>query len=386
MSDDLVMRVKEASPLEDVIQGDGFPLRRSGRYWTGTREDCNSLVVDELKQMFVWNSKVSDGWAGDVIRWVEKHRGLSFRGAVEWLGERAKIPVKWGHVDEGTLRLMRAREDAFEVACRVWGGWLWKDSGKSTVDSEQLAVDSEQSALGYARGRGWSDETIRLAGLGFTGRRSEAEYKEMRGEFSLHGIELDSPAAVSVLGFKGDVRAWGAKWGIDVDGERWAEWGFIPGAMGRMRLVYPHWVGGRVRYFSCRTILEDREFEAVNSDQLPVNSKRKEIKGKWNPYERLAGVKQLFFNQVYRRDCEELVVVEGPADAISLGQVGVPAVALCGLAAREGVVEGLRKQGDAGRQGKTTFYVALDQDGPGRGNVLKLAKRLGPMCRVVDFG
>ena len=50
--------------------------------------------------------------------------------------------------------------------------------------------------------------------------------------------------------------AWGRNWGIEPQ-NNWLEWNMIPGMIGRKRLVYAHFVHGRVRYLSGRNILGD---------------------------------------------------------------------------------------------------------------------------------
>lgn len=388
--EDFVAKVKEASPIEDVIEGCGFAFqRKAGRYLHASEHD--SLVVDTYKQAWWWNSKGAD-WCGDVIRWIEKFRNVEFKSAVEILAERAKLPVKWAHVDEGRLKVTRAREDCWTVACRVWQEWLWKD----------------EEALGYCRERGWSDEVIRESGVGFTGRRTDLEYREMKGELSLNGIDLESPQAVCVVGFRphpqplstsgeggggrehsASIREWGERWDVEVDGELWLEWGMIPGAMGKMRVVYPHWVGGRIRYFSTRRVLGDREFEEATSPPGPLSTsgeggkpQRKEIKKSWNPPVKLAGERQVYLNQEWRREAESAVVVEGPADAISLGQWGLAGLALCGLGGSESGMEGVRRLVEKCK----AVYVALDADEAGKGSAQAVAGRLGPMVRLVDVG
>lgn len=368
---DIVEEVKGASPIEDVMEACGISFqRRTGKYWHAREHD--SLVVDVHKQAFWWNSKGAD-WSGDVIRWVEKWRNCEFRAAVEWLAERAKIQVRWEKVDEGVLRGARLREDAFEVACRVWQKWLMAD----------------EAAYGYARGRGWTEAVIQESGIGFTGRRTEGEYKEMRGELSMYGVEADGPAAVAVLGWRGDVIRWGIEHEVDVKGESWVEWGMIPGAMGKMRLVYPHWVNGRVRYFSTRRILGDREWAPSTADEdgksldhepHEIHEKNgKEIKKSWNPPVKLGGERVVFLNQCWRREAEVCVVVEGPADAISLGQWGYASLALCGVGGSEDGMEKVRKLVEKCQ----AVYVCLDADAAGKENARKVAERLGPMVRLV---
>jgi DNA primase len=109
---------------------------------------------------------------------------------------------------------------------------------------------------------------------------------------------------------------------------------------------------------------------------------RKEIKKSWNPPLKLAGERQVYLNQVWRREAEAAVVVEGPADAISLGQWGMAALALCGLGGSDYGMEGVRRMVEKCK----AVYVALDADAAGKGSSQAVASKLGPMVRLVDVG
>jgi len=194
---DIVEEVKEKNPIEQVVE-ETEPLTGTGRYRKGRQHD--SLVVDTKGQAYFWNSMGEDD-QGDVITWVVKHRQCAdFKDAIEWLCRRANLPTpEWGGQNAQARLAARAREDVLTVAAR----WFVRRLRESTEAQE------------YARGRGWTDETIRESGIGFTGRGTEAELKDLRGDLSMNGVELDSPQAVAILGWRGDVKAWGeARWGL----------------------------------------------------------------------------------------------------------------------------------------------------------------------------
>jgi DNA primase len=357
---DIVEQVKESNRIEDVIEESGFGLhRRHGRYLHGAGAEWSSLVVDTAKQVYHWNSHNE---RGDVISWVMARRNADFKTAVEELARRARLPdPKWSREDQAQRVAARAREAAFEIALRMMQGLLWKDA----------------EALDYCRRRGWTDETIRDAGLGFTGRDPAETARELRGEFSLHEINLQHPDVVAVIGFQGDVQAWSQTWGVDLRGhhqEYWIEWKFVPGLIGKTRLIYPHFVLGRVRTFSGRNILGaelNKEGREVKSYNLPVA---------------LAGDRQPFYNHAYAPRVDELVIVEGQADAITLGQWGIPAMALMGTAHQDKPVllEELKKR-------HTRLYWGLDGDKAGQKALIgskrdwPMAGILGPMLRVVRW-
>jgi len=350
---DLVEEIKEKNLIQDVV-GETYPLQRQhGRYLKAQEHD--SLVVDVNKQFYNWNSK---GESGDVINWVMVRNGWDFKTACEWLARRAKMPEpKWSKESEEKRKVSREREDSFQVAMGVMQKWLMND----------------QEALDYCHDRGWTDETIQESGVGFSGRLTAAEVEEMRAEFSLHEIDFASPQAVCINGYKGDVKAWAGKWKVQCQ-ENWVDWGMVPGLMGRTRLVYAHVYGGRVRTFSGRNILGaemNKEGREIKSYNLPVA---------------LAGERQMYFNFAYRSQADEVVIVEGQADAITLGQWGVCAVALAGTGwtDHENLLQELRKR-------HKVLYLGMDSDEAGleaikgRDSDWKLGDVLGPMVRLISW-
>jgi 5S rRNA maturation endonuclease (ribonuclease M5) len=352
MADDIVEQIKARLRIEDVIEQDGYPLPKRGSYRKCTTPDLGGLIVNVNKQMYYWNSRAE--W-GDLIGWVEKRRGLDFKGAVEELAQRAGLPApEWRGEDQAQRAAARAREEALDVAQRVFVRWFWKS----------------EDARAYARGRGWTDDqaataedgqtepepgTLRLAMLGYSGDGSQGEREEMRKELELSGVDLDSPAAVSILGYRGNVHEWAKRHGIQLNDD-WLANGYIPGMVGRKRLVYAHVRGGRVRYLSGRGI---------------------EQKFHYNLPDALVGKRQVYFNQAYSPSAEEVIIVEGQADAISLGQLGVAAVALAGVSPDEDIAEELKHH--------KAVYVGLDADTAGEKNRWRVADVLGPLARLVRW-
>jgi hypothetical protein len=312
MADDFIELIKRANRIEDVI-GEMEPLaHKRGRYING--KDHDSLVIDTQEQYYVWNSKNE---SGDVFSWLEKRKGWDFKTAAEWLARRAKLPTpEWGQQDNATRIANRAKEDALTIAAR----WMVKK------------LRDTPAAVDYCHGRGWSDETIQKAGIGYWGG-SAADRKDLEGDFDLNGIDRENPGRKAVLG--------------------------IPPGM----LVYPHVMGGRVRYLSCRGITEKKHYN------LPVD---------------LAGSRQVFFNHIPGDD--SLVIVEGQADAITFGQWGFHTVAMAGTAWKDH--GGLLKEWEKRYK---QIYLAMDADEAGKNALLgkekdwPLERALGPMVRVLMY-
>lgn len=191
----------------------------------------------------------------------------------------------------------------------------------------------------------------------------------------MNGIDPESPEAVAMIGFEGDVKAWAARWEVDIsDFGHWVEWKRVPGITSQTRLVYPHYANGRIQTFSARNILGaevNKEGREVKSYNLPVI---------------LAGERQVFFNHEYSARADECMVVEGQADAITLAQWGISAVALAGTAWQDhqALLEKLVER-------HTGMYIGLDADEAGMTALIgrqqnwPLSKVFTPMTRVVRW-
>lgn len=186
-----------------------------------------------------------------------------------------------------------------------------------------LRSDQGQAARDYCYSRGWTDETIRQVGLGYV---PDDGGQGLRGEFSMHEILPTSPAAAAALKIAGGM------------------------------LVYPHVRGGRVAYLSARSVVGKQHY---------------------NPPADLIGERHVYCNRLYSPREKRVVVVEGQADAITLGQWEVAAVALAGVGGGQDVLRTLARH--------ETVCVALDQDTAGIRAAREIASSLGPMTRMVTW-
>ncbi len=200
--------------------------------------------------------------------------------------------------------------------------------------------------------------SIQKAVLGYSGEGTREEREEMRRELLAGSVDLDSPIAVAITGMQGDVAAWAKRHGLQASelNDEWLLNGYVPGMIGHKRLVYPHFKGGRVVYLSGRSIDE---------------------KWHYNLPEVLVGERQPYYSYEYAPGEDQAVIVEGQADAVSLAQWGIPALALAGVTPGEGLQEALKRH--------KTIYVGLDADEAGKKNAWKVADQLGPMARLVSW-
>lgn len=400
---DFVDKVKQANPLASVIEDTGteFHLAYHSGHIRGAEHD--SLTVTEDKGLYNWFSR-NEG--GDVFSWVmARNPGMDFMAAVAHLAKRAGMEMpRWDGGPEGAALLeARKREEVFGVAQGVMAGWLRESKDAWDYVTMGPAANGEP--------RCYSPETVERAGLGFTGKGMPwstwgMDAKQaMRSAFEAAGIDPHCPAAVAVAGFEGDVAEWAKRWGVEPSPE-WVKKGYIGGMLAGKRLVYPHFHGGRVVYFSCRNIL--------GSENGQDGRERKS----YNLAEALAGKHVLYENALVTHSADHLAIVEGPGDAVALLEMGMAAVAILGadlvnfrddLARLRRTTPGLPPEyrGQAGARGEGTpgvppeyrgqagagrkIYLALDADQAGLDAVMGKKRDwpalevLGPMAWMVNW-
>lgn len=125
-------------PLENVVSQD-YPLKGRGRYLRAIQHD--SLVVDIQKQIWYWNSK---GIAGDMFDWLYKVRKYTKQQAKEYVDKiDPLLSLTRGFEKKETVFVNDSLVEAFF------------NLGKGHRD--------------YWYGRGYTDSTIDLFQLGYSG-------------------------------------------------------------------------------------------------------------------------------------------------------------------------------------------------------------------------
>ncbi len=332
----IIEEIKERLKLEELVaQTAAVKLRRSGASLTGFcpfhhNTNTPSLVVWPGTQ--TWKCFGSCNEGGDIFDWVMKQNpGWDLKEAIKSLAVMANVPLRESGADlQGRISAQK-KESALKVAQGMFRKWLAGEKDKEG----KVTREPDAEALKYALDRGWTLETIKAAGVGFSGRATTAQVNEMRGEFKMHGIDLLSPEAVMVLGFSGDVKTWAEAHGLDASGLGDK---YIQGLMNKPGLVYAHKFDGKIEYLSVRL--------------LPgFDEERKSH----NPNATLAGPRRPYFNWLHRSHHAEgkekgkrIHIVEGQGCAIAWGQLGEPAMALCGSSWRylveSGVIAMLRNE------------------------------------------
>jgi DNA primase len=278
-------------------------LKRAGKNYSGfcpfhDNHRTPAFVVFPDSQ--TWRCFGTCNTGGDLFTFVMKRDNIDFKEALQLLARKAGIELRpMSQHEQRVVEQRRAREEVFGAAM---------DFFRQRLGSTRLPAKELSPGLEYALYmRGWDLETINASGIGFFGK----DWDELRKHFVERGIDPECPAAVALVGYRGDVVAWGSKYGVK-PASAWIEAKKIP-AMRPDMLIYPHTLRGRVVYMAGRTIFE---------------------KSHWNLPDELVGLgKEVFFNHMWFGESPSrfVVVVEGQADAITLGKMGIRAVALCGV-------------------------------------------------------
>ena len=367
--DDIKDRVK----LEDLVAESGVKLKKHGPSMTGF---CPFHENKKTPSLVVWRNGTwkcfgACNTGGDIFHWVlAQNPEWDFKEAMKSLAERAGIELQTNHnaPDLAERDAEYQREKTLKVAMGVFRRWLL---GKVERDGT-VTVKGDAEALAYALDRGWTEKTLKAEGVGFSGRTTTANKKDMRDEFGMYGIDPRSSTAVMILGYRGDLKAWAKEQGLDendFDGD------YLTGFMDTPGLMFAHKEGGRHVYLSQRFLPEWEEKKGRKSH---------------NPPSVLAGERRPYLNYLCKdhySDGKEkgkrIHIVEGQGDAITYAQFGEPAMALCGSSWKaleeNGVLKMLRDEYEA-------ICYSVDADAPGEAVVVGQGNDAGKFPLTTAFG
>lgn len=357
--------IKRRIDLVEIIKED-HPLKGHGSEYRGDWKGDGGLVVtrgDGGNFYYYWNQHKR---GGSVFDYLINERGMDMKSAVEYAAKRAGVTLpEWTHKNTKSWLAARVVEDTFSVATKVFEKWM----------------SATAAAMDYGRGRAWTDETIKAARLGFTGFGTAAEYKEMREALAMNNIAADAPAAVAIMGYKGDVarlmKTWEEK--LDLQGVVNNDDilnGYISGFMSKPRLIYPHVYFHKVTYLSSRNLVKTEDGKLISEPDKHKKS--------YNPRKGLVGERQPYFGWNYSVNANHIVDVEGQADAITFAQWGFNVVARVGTALDDYWGNELCKRHE-------TRYCATDNDAAGeeawRGakDEYPIVDLWGPLAQIVKY-
>jgi DNA primase len=316
ISEEIIEQVRSSNDIIDVISS-YVRLKKRGKNYIGLcpfhQEKTPSFTVSADKQMY---HCFGCHKGGNVFTFVMEHDKVAFAEAVRMLAARVGIVIPEGPVTEA-----QTEQEHFYNACRFAGQMFLENLMKT---------DEGRGALEYFHNRGFSDETIRLFGLGY----SLQSWDGLLVRANKEGITTEHLQKAGLIRLRED--------GSPYD-------------YFRGRAMFPIVsTAGRVIGFGARKIREDDAVAGkyINSPETSIYNKSRVLFG-------------LFHSKEAIRGEETALMVEGYADLISLFQSGIQnVVASSGTALTEEQLQLL------GRYSKTLVLV-YDADSAGSDATLR---------------
>lgn len=342
-SEEIIDEVKSANDIVDVVS-QYVTLKRQGTTYFGPcpfhREKTPSFAVTPDKQIY---HCFGCGEGGNVIRFIMRVENLSFKEAIEFLAERAKITLPTtDYRDEGIS------QDEFNLR-EYHKNQMYqinKEAGRFFYNN----IEKSSQAKNYISQRKLSINTIRRFGIGFS-LDDNGLCKFLREK----GFKEDDMIATGLVG-KTDK-------------------GYLYDKF-KNRLMFPIFdIRGRVVAFGGRALASHEELKAqhipkyVNSPENLIYTKGKHLYG-------------LNLAKKNSEKMKRILVVEGYMDVISPHQAGITnVVASLGTALTEA-------QGKLLRQYAEEVVLSYDSDAAGQKAILRgieIMQSLGVMVKVLQM-
>jgi DNA primase len=277
-----VDRVYETARIEEVI-GDFVQLKKSGANYKGlspfTDERSPSFMVSPVKQ--IWKD-FSSGKGGNVVAFLMEHEHFTYPEAIKYLAKKYAIDIEETEQTEQQKQETDLKESLFlvsEYAQSYFEDILWNHPSGQSI------------GLSYFRERGFTDETIKLFGLGYCldqwdGFTQEALKKQ-------HKIEYLEATGLSIVKNQDD--------GSQKYFDRF-----------KARVLFPiHSMSGRVLGFGGRILISDpKAAKYLNSPESDIYHKSKVLYGIYHAKQAISKL-------------DECYLVEGYTDVIQFHQSGI---------------------------------------------------------------
>jgi DNA primase len=294
--DEKIEEVRAAADIVDVA-GDYVQLKRSGSRFMALcpfhNEDTASFSVDPEQNLYYCFGCQA---GGDVFKFVQEMEGVGFLEGVRMLAERYGIPLPEEETDPEAANERESILHALRFAARFFYRQLTQ-------------TDRGRPALDYLRNRGFEPSTIKEFGLGYAPDEWDALLTAAEDE------QMD-PEILEKAGLVVERN----------DGSGYYD-------RYRGRIIFPIFSHiGKVLAFAGRILDADKDQpKYINSPETKVYHKKEVLYG-------LSQAKRAI------RQTDEVLIVEGYTDVISLSQAGVEnVVASSGTALTDGQVETLNR-------------------------------------------
>ena len=327
-SDEILEEVRQSNDIVEVVS-QYVHLKRKGRSYFGLcpfhNEKSPSFSVSPDKQIF---HCFGCGVGGNVITFISKIEGLSFKETIETLAERAKITLPLDNNTESIKEELKSK--VFKV-----------NAFAAEYYHKRLYETRSKDGQEYVKQRKLNQETLESYKIGFSGNFDEL-YKELRKQ----GFQ-DEEILESGLVNKTDNGKYIDRY--------------------RNRLMIPIFdVRNRVIGFGGR-VLDDSKPKYINSPENIVYSKGRHLFG---------------LNVAKKSDIKKILIVEGYMDVISLHQRGITnVVAALGTALTP-------QQGWLLRKNTEQVILGFDSDGAGQTAVIRameVMQNMGCDIRVLQM-
>jgi DNA primase len=314
ISDDKKEEIREAADIVEVV-GDYVRLKRSGN-------NCIGLCPfhDEKTPSFTVTPKLGIykcfgcGASGDLFGFVMDMEGVGFQQALRTLAERYGVSLPDDHDTDESDEKHKDREGIYH-ALQFAGLYFFRELKESK---------EAEPARKYLENRGYDGAVIKKFGLGYSPAKGDALLKAATNEGIEEGYLLKADLIKPSKHNDGYYDTF------------------------RERLIFPIFnPSGKVIAFAGRVMGDKKTAKYINSAQTPV----------YNKSEVLYGVN---FAKNEIRKAEEVILVEGYTDVITMMQNGISnVVASSGTALTPGQVKILKRYG-------SKIVMIYDSDTAGR--------------------
>ncbi|MDF0708059.1 DNA primase [Flagellimonas okinawensis] len=282
ISKNTIDQVYETARLEEVI-GDFVQLKKSGSNFKGlspfTDERTPSFMVSPVKQ--IWKD-FSSGKGGNVVAFLMEHEHFTYPEAIKYLAKKYNIEVEETEQTNEQKEQANERESMYlvsEYAQKYFTKTLWNSEPGKAI------------GLTYFKERGFTDETIKRFGLGYSLDEWEAFTQKALGDgYKLEFLEKTGLTIVK-----------------DQSGGEARRFDRFKG-----RVMFPiHSMSGRVLGFGGRILTNDKKAaKYLNSPESEIYHKSKVLYGIYYAKQAIAKEDNCF-------------LVEGYTDVIQMFQRGV---------------------------------------------------------------
>lgn len=277
ISKNTIDTVFETARVEEVI-GDFVQLKRAGTNLKGlspfSDEKSPSFMVSPVKQ--IWKD-FSSGKGGNAVTFVMEHEHFSFPEAIRYLAKKYNIEI------EETERTSEEIQEASEKESM----YLVSEFAQKYFQNTMHNTDEGQAiGLSYFKERGFTSETIKNFGLGYSPETWDAFTKEALGQ----GYKLEYLEKVGLT--------------ISKDDKQFDRF--------KGRVMFPiQSMSGRVLGFGGRILTNDKKAaKYLNSPESDIYHKSKVLYGIYH-------AKQAIVKQ------DNCFLCEGYTDVIQMHQAGV---------------------------------------------------------------